>query len=108
MSNSLMVIRAAGNQEMVNALLPVFESPELKKCKKERDEYKKKYEITLPRRQADFASLMENVRTNYVVKKPNPLSCMLLGIYGLVICAIHGFYRGLVSISNDLTTHNVL
>lgn len=95
-------IRAAGNQDMVDALVPVFESNELKNIKAERDIYKMKVEMHEPKKKADLMRAMENARENYIVAQPSIFERILLGGYGLVISAIVGLFNGIANEVNEL------
>lgn len=95
-------IHAAGNQDMINSLLPVFESNELKNIKAERDIYKMKVEMHEPKKKADLMRAMENARENYTVAQPSTLERIVLGGYGLVISAIVGLFNGIANEVNEL------
>ena len=95
-------IRAAGNQDMVNALVPVFESVEMKNIKAERDIYKMKVEMHEPKKKAELARAIEYARENYTVAQPSTLERIVLGGYGLVISAVVGLFNGIVNAVNEL------
>ena len=108
MANSMVLvrtdtIRAAGNQEMINSLLPVFESQEMKNVKAERDIYKMKVELHEPKRKADLLEAREYARTHYVVERPSLPMRIFLGGYGLLISAAIGLFEGMVEFANVLT-----
>lgn len=108
MTNSMVLVRtdaicAAGNQEMINSLLPVFESQEMKNVKAERDIYKMKVEIREPKRKADLLEAMEYARIHYVVEPPSLPMKIFLGGYGLLISAAIGLFEGMVEFANVLT-----
>ena len=107
MTNSMILvktdaIRAAGNQDMINSVLPVFESAEMKNIKAERDIYKMKVEMHEPKKKADLIRAMENARENYTVAQPSTLERIVLGGYGLIISATVGLFKGMVNAVNDL------
>ena len=95
-------IRAAGNQEMIESLLPVFESAEMKNIKAERDIYKMRVEMREPKRKADLARAIESARETYAVKEPSTFERVVLGGYGLIISATVGLFKGMVNAVNDL------
>ena len=108
MTNSMVLvrtdtIRAAGNQEMINSLLPVFESAEMRNVKAERDIYKMKVELHEPKRKADLLEAREYARTHYVVERPSLPMRIFLGGYGLLISAAIGLFEGMVEFANVLT-----
>lgn len=107
MTNNLMVIRATGNADAINSLLPIFESTELTKVKEERDWYKMKVEMQEPRRKADFARGIENARSNYVVRRPPLPARIVLGSYGLLVSIVVGFFKGVENISNTLVHYKL-
>lgn len=107
MANSMMIIRAAGNQEMINSLLPVFESPELEEAKRERDWYKMQVDIQKPRRKATLRRDLKHARTHYVVRRPMLPARIVLGIYGLLISMFVGFFKGIEHISKELTNYTM-
>ena len=107
MTNSMILvktdaIRAAGNQDMINSVLPVFESAEMKNIKAERGIYKMKVEMHEPKKKADLIRAMENARENYTVAQPSTLERIVLGGYGLIISATIGLFKGMVNAVNDL------
>lgn len=107
MTNSMILvktdaIRAAGNQDMINSLLPVFESAEMRNIKAERDIYKMKVEMHEPKQKADLMRAMEYARENYVVAQPSTLERVFLGVYGLIISATVGLFNGIVNAVNEL------
>ena len=108
MTNSMILvktddaIRTAGNQEMVNALAPVFESAEMKNIKAERDIYKMKVEMHEPKKKADLMRAMEYARENYAVAQPSTFERIVLGGYGLIISVTVGLFKGMVNAVNDL------
>lgn len=95
-------IRAAGNQDMINSLLPVFESNELKNIKAERDIYKMKVEMHEPKKKADLMRAMEYARENYTVAQPSIFKRIVFGGYGLIISATVGLFHGIVNAMNEL------
>lgn len=107
MTNSMILvktdaIRAAGNQDMINSLLPVFESNELKNIKAERDIYKMKVEMHEPKKKADLMRAMEYARENYTVAQPSAFERVMFGGYGLVISAVVGLFNGIANGVNEL------
>lgn len=108
MTNSMILvktddaIRAAGNQEMIESLLPVFESTEMKNIKAERDIYKMRVEMHEPKKRAELARAMESARENYAVREPSTFERIVLGGYGLIISATVGLFNGMVNAVNDL------
>lgn len=95
-------IRAAGNQDMVNSLLPVFESAEMRNIKAERDIYKMKVEMHEPKKRAELARAIESARENYAVREPSTFERIVLGGYGLIISATVGLFNGIVNAVNEL------
>ena len=95
-------IRAAGNQDMVNALVPVFESAEMKNIKAERDIYKMRVEMHEPKKRAELARAIESARENYAVREPSTFERIVLGGYGLIISATVGLFNGIVNAVNEL------
>ena len=95
-------IRAAGNQDMVNALVPVFESAEMKNIKAERDIYKMRVEMHEPKKRAELARAIEYARENYTVSQPSTLERIVLGGYGLIISVTVGLFNGIVNAVNEL------
>jgi hypothetical protein len=95
-------IRAAGNQDMVNSLLPVFESAEMRNIKAERDIYKMRVEMHEPKKKAELARAIESARENYAVREPSTFERIVLGGYGLVISATVGLFNGIVNAVNEL------
>lgn len=89
-------VRASGDKETINTLLPVFETPQLKK-------YKCKVDMWQPRRAADFAALTEYARTHYIVREYTRPEKIFWGGCGLIVSIIHGFFEALVKASNELT-----
>lgn len=108
MTNSMILvktddtIRAAGNQEMIESLLPVFESAEMKNIKAERDIYKMKVEMHKPKMKADLMRAIEFARENYAVREPSTFERVVLGGYGLIISATVGLFNGIVNAVNEL------
>lgn len=107
MANSMMIIRAAGDQGMINSLLPVFESPELKEAKRERDWYKMQIDIQRPRRKATLRRNLMYARTHYVVRRSILPVRIILGTYGLLISILVGFFKGVEHISKELTDYTM-
>lgn len=108
MTNSMVIvrtndtIRAAGDQKMIESLLPVFESDEMKNIKAERDVYKMKVEMHEPKKKADLLRASKYARTHYVVKCPSRFEKIILGGYGLIISIIVGLFEGMVEFANEL------
>ena len=108
MTNSMILvktddaIRAAGNHEMIESLLPVFESAEMKNIKAERDIYKMRVEMREPKRKAELAKAIESARENYAIREPSTFERVVLGGYGLFVYATVGLFNGIVNAVNEL------
>lgn len=92
-------IKAAGNPEAINALLPVFESHAL-------EEYERKIALWKQRRKTNFIEQTESARINYAVRKPTLPEKVFWGCTGLIVVAVNGFFKGIVDMSRSLTTYN--
>lgn len=89
-------IKAAGNPEAINALLPVFESHAL-------EEYERKIALWKQRRKFNFIEQTESARINYAVRKPTLPERVFWGCIGLVVVAVNGFFKSVIDMSRNLT-----